>query len=79
MSHLLNFTGKEPKPHIRKDITAGAVLHTLGNHPRNKAVEILKDMGIHEDYIDDALKGKPYGAKVIDLEEYRWMRLFDEL
>lgn len=79
MSHLLDFTGKELKPHTQKDITAGAILNTLGNHPRKRAAEILKNMGIHEDYIDDALKGKPYGAKVIDLAEYRWMRLFDEL
>lgn len=77
MSHLLSFTGKELKPHPRKDITAGAI--TLGDHPRKRAVEILKSMGIHDDYIDDALKGKPFGAKVIDLAEYRWMRLFDEL
>ena len=79
MSHLLNFTGKELKSHTRKDITAGTILDTLGAHPRKRAAEMLKNMGIHEDYIDDALKGKPYGAKVIDLAEYRWMRLFDEL
>lgn len=79
MSHSSNFTGSELQPPIRKDITAGAILYNLGDHPRKKASEMLKNMGIHEDYIDDALKGRPYGAKVIDLAEYRWMRLFDEL
>lgn len=79
MSRTPNSTDKEQQPLIRKDTTTGAILHTLGDHPRKKAAEMLKGMGIHEDYIDDALKGKPYGAKVIDLAEYRWMRLFDEL
>lgn len=79
MSHSSNFTGKELQPLIRKNITAGAILHNLSDYPRKRATEILKNSGIHEDYIDDALKGKPYGAKVINLAEYRWMRLFDEL
>ena len=79
MSHPTDFTGKELPPPARQDINAGAILLTLGDRPRKKAAGILKNMGIHEDYIDDALKGKPYGAKVIDLAEYRWMRLFDEL
>ena len=79
VSRSTEFTGKELRPLTRKDVTTGAILHTLGRRPRKNAAKILKDSGIHEDYIDDALKGRPYGAKVIDLAEYRWMRLFDEL
>lgn len=79
MSHSSNFNGKKLQSPVRKDISTGAILHNLGDHPRKKATKMLKNIGIHEDYIDDALKGKPYGAKVIDLAEYRWMRLFDEL
>lgn len=79
MAHMINFTGREFRHPTQKDIIPGTTLHTLGDYPRKKAAEMLKSMGIHEDYIDDALKGKPYGAKVIDLSEYRWMRLFDEL
>ncbi len=79
MSHPTDFTVKELQTTAQGDINAGAILLTLGDRPRKKAAEMLKNMGIHEDYIDDALKGKPYGAKVIDLAEYRWMRLFDEL
>jgi hypothetical protein len=79
MSRSTNTTGKELQTHIQKDVTSGAILHVLGDHPRKNTARILKDVGIHEDYIDDALKGRPYGAKVIDLAEYRWMRLFDEL
>lgn len=79
MSQTINFTGRELHHPIRNDISPDTILHTLGDRPRKKAIEMLKDMGIHEDYIDDALRGKPYGAKVIDLAEYRWMRLFDEL
>jgi hypothetical protein len=79
MSRSTDFTDKELQPLSQKDVSSGAILHTLGDRPRKKAAEILKNIGIHEDYIDDALKGRPYGAKVIDLAEYRWMRLFDEL
>jgi len=79
MSHSTDFTGNELPFPVRKNVTSDAILNTLGDRPRKRAAEIPKDMGIHEDYIDDALKGKPYGAKVIDLAEYRWMRLFDEL
>jgi tRNA(Ile)-lysidine synthase TilS/MesJ len=76
---MINFTGREFRHPTRKHITPGTILHPLGDYPRKKAIEMLKSTGIHEDYIDDALKGNPYGAKVIDLAEYRWMRLFDEL
>jgi hypothetical protein len=79
MAHVTEFTGKNFQSLIRRDIAPGAIFHTLGNRPREKAVKIVKTLGIHEDYIDDALKGRPYGAKVIDLDEYRWMRNFDEL
>jgi hypothetical protein len=79
MSHPTHFTGKETHPLLRNDVTTSSILNSLGEHPRQKAAEILKSIGIHEDYIDDALKGRPFGAKVIDLDEYRWMRLFDEL
>jgi hypothetical protein len=79
MSQTINFNSRELRHPIRNHITPDAILHTLGDSPRKKAVETLKAMGIHEDYIDDALEGRPYGAKVIDLAEYRWMRLFDEL
>ena len=47
--------------------------------PKKKAVGILRNMGIHVDYIAAAMKGEPYGAKVIDLDEYRWMRKLDDL
>ena len=79
MSRSTDFTGKGLPPLSQKDATTGAILHNLGKRPRKNVVGILKTIGIHEDYIDDALKGRPYGAKVIDLDEYRWMRLFDEL
>jgi hypothetical protein len=79
MARSTKFTGKELTPVARKNATSGAILLSLGDRPRKKAAELLKDLGIHEDYIDDALKGRPYGAKVIDLDEYRWMRMFDEL
>jgi hypothetical protein len=79
MSHTINFISKELRHPIQKDFTSDSILHTLGDTPRKKAAEMLKNMGVHEDYIDDALKGRPYGAKVIDLAEYRWMRLFDVL
>jgi len=79
MSRSTDYKGKELQPLNQKHLTTGAILHTLADRPRKKAAEVLKDMGIHEDYIEDALSGRPYGAKVIDLAEYRWMRLFDEL
>jgi len=79
MSRSTDYTRKELLLLSQKDVTTDAILHTLGNRPRKNAAGIPKTIGIHEDYIDDALKGRPYGAKVIDLDEYRWMRLFDEL
>lgn len=79
MARFTDLTDKEAPPFGRKDATPGAILLSLGDRPRKKAAELLKRIGIHEDYIDDALKGRPYGAKVIDLDEYRWMRMFDEL
>ncbi len=79
MARPTDLTGKHLQPFSRQNVTPGAILISLGDRPRKKTAEILTGLGIHKDYIDDALKGKPYGAKVIDLEEYRWMRLFDEL
>lgn len=79
MSQPTNINNQELQPATLKDPSSGAILYALDDHPRKKVRNVTKHTGIHEDYIDDALKGKPYGAKVIDLEEYRWMSLFDEM
>jgi hypothetical protein len=79
MSHSTDFTGKQlPHRHTQKDVTPGVILHIPAGRPRKNA-KMLKGNGIHGNCIEDALKGSPHVAKVIDLAEYRWMRLFDEL
>ena len=81
MEHSKNVTGRLPKPLIGGKASSDAVLLSFMDHPRKKAADLLKNVKRHKNIIDNTLKGTgpPCGAKVIDLDEYRWMKMFDEL